>query len=530
MADTLHAPTRTVLADAVRIQAETRPDKIAFKFEGDEMTYAEFDRGASQVARGLIDLGVQPNERVGFLGKNSHLYFQMLMGVSKAGGVTCPVNWRLAGPEIVYILNDAKVRVLFVGPEFTDVVRAIRGDLETVQHVFCLEGVDGEFPDFNTWRDGFSDEDIQVVRSFGDDALQMYTSGTTGRPKGAIMSNRSVLGMREPGVRTQTIEWNTWTSEDVSLVAMPAFHIGGTGWGLTGLYEGATGVVMREFDPLKVLDFIDEHRISKIFMVPAAMKIVVEQPKAKEVDFSPLKYMLYGASPIPLDLLKTCMDVFQCGFVQMYGMTETSGTIVALPPEDHDPNGNEKMRSAGKPMEGVEVVIMGEDGRILPPGEVGEIASRSIANMSGYWNLPEATAKTITEDGWLRTGDAGYMDEDGYVYIHDRVKDMIISGGENIYPAEVENAVFGHQKVADVAVIGVPHEKWGEAVKAIVVVKPGETVTEDEIIAFAKTRIAGFKCPKSVDFIEALPRNPSGKILRKDLRAPYWDGKERAVN
>jgi acyl-CoA synthetase (AMP-forming)/AMP-acid ligase II len=224
------------------------------------------------------------------------------------------------------------------------------------------------------------------------------------------------------------------------------------------------------------------------------------------------------------------MDVFGCGFVQMYGMTETTGTIVALPPEDHDPAGNERMRSAGKPLPGVEVAILDEAGNPLPPRAVGEIATRSIANMAGYWNMPEATAKTIDPQGWLRTGDAGYMDEDGYVYIHDRVKDMIITGGENVYPAEVENAIFGHPDVADVAVIGVPDEKWGEAVKACVVLKAGRHPKPEDIIAWARARIAGYKTPKSVDFIEALPRNSSGKILRRELREPYWAGKERRVN
>jgi fatty-acyl-CoA synthase len=264
-------------------------------------------------------------------------------------------------------------------------------------------------------------------------------------------------------------------------------------------------------------------------MVPAAMQFVVRQPRAREVDFSKLKYMLYGASPIPAALLKECIEVFGCGFVQMYGMTETTGTIVALPPEDHV-EGLERMRSAGKALPGIELAILDADGNKLPPGEVGEIATRSGSNMVGYWNLPDATAKTLDSEGWLRTGDAGYMDRDGYLYIHDRIKDMIISGGENIYPAEVESAICDHPDVAEVAVIGVPDEKWGEAVKAIVVMKPGKKATPSDIINFTRERIAGFKTPKSVDFIEALPRNASGKILRRHLRDPYWAGKDRQVN
>jgi acyl-CoA synthetase (AMP-forming)/AMP-acid ligase II len=231
-----------------------------------------------------------------------------------------------------------------------------------------------------------------------------------------------------------------------------------------------------------------------------------------------------------LELMREAMRVLGCGFVQMYGMTETSGTIVALDPEDHVPEGSPRMRSVGKPLAGVEIKIIDEAGNPVPAGAVGEIATRSNKNMRGYWNNPDATAATIDAEGWLRTGDAGYLDEDGYLYIHDRVKDMIISGGENVYPAEVENALYSHPKVADVAVIGVPDAKWGEAVKACVVVKTGEELGEAELIAHARTLIAGYKCPKSVDFIEALPRNPSGKILRRELRAPYWVGKARNVN
>jgi len=255
----------------------------------------------------------------------------------------------------------------------------------------------------------------------------------------------------------------------------------------------------------------------------------VRQPRARQVEYSRMKYILYGASPIPLDLLRECMKVFGCGFCQQYGMTETCGTIVYLPPEDHDPAGNPRMRAAGLPMPGVQIQIMGEDGQVLPPGAVGEVAIRSVANMVGSWKLDEATKATVGADGWLRSGDAGYLDEDGYLYIHDRVKDMIISGAENIYPAEVESAVYGHPHVAEVAVIGVPDDKWGEAVKAIVAPKPGVTPDAEDIIAFARTRIAAFKAPKTVDFIEALPRNASGKILRRELREPYWAGTGRSI-
>ena len=347
-----------------------------------------------------------------------------------------------------------------------------------------------------------------------DVAIQLYTSGTTGKPKGAMLSHANLLNLIETGDGEKP-EWNRWTEDDVSLVAMPIFHIGGSGWGLLGLYHGAKGVIAREFDPTKVLDFIEHARVTKLFLVPAAMQFVVRQPRARTVDFSRLKYVLYGASPIPGALLKECIDVFGCGFVQVYGMTETTGSIVALPPEDHV-EGLERMRSAGKALPGVELAILDIDGKHLPPGEVGEIATRSGSNMVGYWNLPEASAKTMGRDGWLRTGDAGYMDKDGYLYVQDRIKDMIISGGENIYPAEVESAVCDHPDVAEAAVIGVPDDTWGEVVKAIVVLKPGKQATRIRHHRLYADAHRGVQDAQDGGF----HRRPAPQCLRQDPAPP----------
>jgi acyl-CoA synthetase (AMP-forming)/AMP-acid ligase II len=425
-------------------------------------------------------------------------------------------------------VQDCKAAILFVGPEFVEMVRGIQSQLPDVRIVMTAEGGAPEWPGYAGWRDAQSDSDPMLPLTERDVAIQLYTSGTTGKPKGAMLSHRNFLSL----VRIADLDnpdWNKWTESDVSLVAMPVFHIGGSGWGIFGLYYGAKGVIMREFDPTKVLDFFERFGITKLFMVPAAMQFIVRQPRAREVDFSRLRYILYGASPIPAALLKECIEVFGCGFVQLYGMTETTGTIVVLPPEDHVA-GRACMRSAGKALPGVELAILDANGDKLPPGEVGEIATRSGSNMVGYWNLPEATARTLDADNWLRTGDAGYIDDDGYLYIHDRIKDMIISGGENIYPAEVESAICDHPDVAEVAVVGVPDDVWGEAVKAVVVLKPGKSLSATDLMGFARERIAGFKTPKSIDFIAALPRNASGKILRRHLRDPYWEGRERQVN
>jgi acyl-CoA synthetase (AMP-forming)/AMP-acid ligase II len=517
------------IADIPPTFARTQPDEIAFSFEGRDTTFAEFNRHTNQVANALIASGVKKGERICYLGKNSDHYFELLLGAAKMGAVMTPVGWRLAPPEVAYIVNDSGAPMFFVGPEFIGAAKKVLEEALKVRKTIAMEGGAPEWESFEAWRDAQPATPPTVRLQADDIAIQLYTSGTTGRPKGAMLKHANFIETHKI-MKAANIDWNTWSTDDISLVAMPVAHIGGSGWGLMGLRNGAKNIVAREFDPGKVLDFIGHERVSKIFLVPAAIQIVLRDPRARSTDYSRMKHLGYGASPIPLDLLREAVEVFGCGFAQMYGMTETTGTIVALAPSDHDLNGNPRMRSAGRPLPGVEVRIVDDAGNPLGPNEVGEIATRSPWNMAGYWNLPEATSKTIGEDGWLRTGDAGFIDEDGYVYIHDRVKDMIISGGENIYPAEVESAIYGHPDVADVAVIGVPDEKWGEAVKAMVVPKPGKSPDPQEIIAFARSRIAAYKAPKSIDFIEALPRNASGKILRRELREPFWAGKTRRVN
>ena len=517
--------------DVVREHATAQGDVIAFTYGDEEISFAALSAGADRVANGLLALGVKPGERVAFLGKNHPLYFEAFLGAARIGAVMTPVNWRLAPPEVAYILDNCQARVVFVAEGFAEALAKARAEATRIEHVIGIDAPDFAGTDYRAWRDGFpATPPAHHVRA-EDDALQLYTSGTTGKPKGAVMTHGSILSSRDATQSGE--EMRTWQEPipgDVTLLAMPCFHISGTGTGIGTMVAGSNSIVLPEYDPTKALDLIENFNISKIFLVPAALQILLNHPRVNEVDFSRLKYITYGASPIPLELMREAIRVIGCGFVQMYGMTETSGTIVALDPEDHVPEGSPRMRSVGKPLAGVEIKIIDEAGNPVPVGTVGEIATRSSKNMRGYWNNPEATASTIDAEGWLRTGDAGYLDEDGYLYIHDRVKDMIISGGENVYPAEVENALYSHPKVADVAVIGIPDAKWGEAVKACVVVKKGETLTEAELIAHARTLIAGYKCPKSVDFIEALPRNPSGKILRRELRAPYWVGKDRAVN
>jgi acyl-CoA synthetase (AMP-forming)/AMP-acid ligase II len=314
-------------------------------------------------------------------------------------------------------------------------------------------------------------------------------------------------------------------------VAMPLFHVGGTSTALVGLYSGARVFLMRTPDPAAALAMLEGERITHTFYVPALMAVMNDVPGSAERDYSSLQALCYGASPMPLPVLRAALARFPGVMCQVYGMTEQSGAVSLLPPEDHaNPAVAHRLVSAGKPMTGVEIEIREPGtGEPVPTGAPGELWVRSDQRMAGYWGKPEATAAAFTPDGWLRSGDGGFMDADGYVYITDRIKDLIISGGENIYPAEIERVLAEHPALQDVAVIGVPDERWGEVPKAVVVLRPGASIDPHEVIAWCRERIAGFKCPKTIDVIAALPRNATGKILKKELRKPYWEGRERQV-
>ncbi|MFZ3035196.1 MAG: fatty acid--CoA ligase [Parvibaculum sp.] len=513
------------VADITRYQARVNGRAIAQIFEGRETTYAELDERANRVAQGLIAEGMKPDTRIGFIGKSSDRYFEMLYGAFKAKAVVVGVNWRLAPPEVAYVLNDAKTEMLFVGAEFYDIVGHVLAQCPSVKRVIALDGGHPTWTSFDDWRDSFPDTDPHLADAPDDDVIQLYTSGTTGHPKGVQLVNANYVGILEGGVKAG---WANWSVGEVNLVCMPLFHVAGVNIGIIGHAHGATNVILKDVDPVLILKLIEQYKINIAFMVPAVILFLLQQPAIKNTDVSSIRQILYGASPIAEDVLRQAQDTFGCDFIQLYGLTETTGSATHLPPHAHDPALG-KLRSCGIVNPDTEIRIVDENGKDVAQGAVGEILIKGTSLMKGYWNKPEATKDSINE-GWFSSGDAGYFDAEGYLYIHDRVKDMIVSGGENVYPAEVENALFGHPAVADVAVIGVPDDRWGEAVKACVVLKPGETADATDIIAFAKTRIAGFKVPKTIDFVEALPRNPSGKILRRELRAPYWEGRGRMIN
>lgn len=511
------------LADIPRHHARIRGTLTAQIFAGRQTTFAEFDRRTSQVANGLIADGNRPQARVGFLGKNSDRYFELLFGACKANVVVVGINWRLAVPEIAYILNDAECETLFIGAEYTALANVLQKECPRLRHIIAMDGDHPAWPAFDSWRGSRDDTDPRVPTAADDDVVQLYTSGTTGHPKGVQLTNANFHALFAVA---EAAQWGLFDAGAVTLTCMPVFHVAGANMGIFALGQGATNLVMKEVDPDAILDFIPRYGVNYALFVPAVILILTQHPRIGETDFSSLRKLFYGASPIAEELLKVAQSIFNCEFFGLYGLTETSGAGTCLLPPAHVAG---KLRSCGTAYPGIEIEVRGADGRNLPAREVGEIVIRHGVVMKGYWKRPDATAEAI-RDGWFHTGDAGYFDEEGYLYIHDRLKDMIVSGGENVYPAEVENAIFGHEAVADVAVIGIPDERWGESVKAVIVLKPGSAADADDIIAFARTRIAGFKVPKSIDFVPALPRNPSGKILRRELRVPYWAGKTRNVN
>lgn len=516
----------TSAAEITRHMANRMGDATALVFKDRETTYKELDSRASKVANGLIQDGCKPDARVGFMGKNSDHFVDILFGTFKANTVMVGVNWRLAGPEVEYVLNDAKVETLFVGQDFMPLVESIKDNVPTLRTVIAIDGGHDDWPSFEAWRDQQPDTDPMLEAKGDADVIQLYTSGTTGHPKGVQLTNDNYMVLFNQAVEAG---WADYNEGESNLVCMPFFHVAGVNIAMMGLAQGCRNFILEDVDPMEIVRLMEEENLNIAFMVPAVilfvMQVLAQKPDA---DISSVRKVIYGASPIAEDLLKSAQDRFGCEFIQVYGLTETTGGGTYLPPDAHDP-ARGKLRSCGLPYPGTEIRVIDDNGQECAQGAVGEIQIRSGYIMKGYWNRPEATAEAVDAEGWFKSGDAGYFDEEGFLYIHDRVKDMIVSGGENVYPAEVENALFSHPKLADVAVIGVPSEKWGEAVKAVVVVEAGEEVSAEDIIAFAKEKIAGYKVPKSVDFIAELPRNPSGKILRRELRDPYWEGHDRKV-
>lgn len=521
-AEPLAAPT--TLDALCRARAAALGDKLAMAFRNEAVSFADLEARAETVAAALVQGGIAPGQRIATLDKNHGAHFELLFGAARAGAVLIPISYRLAAAEVAYILDQAAPELLLVGPDFVTLVDGIRAQLRRPPRIVYL---DGDGPDgYAAWRARGTGHAAPAPHAQPDDVLlQMYTSGTTGHPKGVLLTHRSVIELLERARQ----HLGTWQQSDICLQPMPLFHIGGTAWGLISIYCGASMILMREADPAAILSLIESQRVTKVFAVPALILFLLQNARFAETDLRSLRHIVYGASPISETLLAQALSHFPCEFGQVYGLTETGGTIAYLSSEDHRSGDPQRIRSCGRPMPGIDIRVVDASGTALPPGEIGEIVCRSGQVMRGYHNAPGPTAEVLRGE-WLHTGDAGYFDAAGYLYIHDRVKDMIISGGENIYPAEVEGALLSHPAVADAAVIGIPDPSWGESVKAFVVLRPGAAATSTELTEHARARIARFKVPRDITFVSTLPRNAAGKLLKRELRQPYWQEGARQVH
>jgi acyl-CoA synthetase (AMP-forming)/AMP-acid ligase II len=513
------------MADIVRVQAQERGGHAAIVFESQSVSYAELDQRSNQCAQAMLAAGLRRQARVALLDFNSSLYFEVLFSAAKIDCATVGVNARLAAPEVLFILEDSTASVLFVGSEHYALIESIETQLATAPLIIALNGGHPRWPAFRDWCAVQPAQDPRLELHDDSDVIQLYTSGTTGHPKGVCHTNRT---WRLLAGACRAAQWGDYGHDTVTLVCLPLFHVAGFNLACLALFGGGTALLTRKLDVEEILRFIPRYGVTDTLFVPAVILVIVSHPQAPGTDFSSLRCISYGAAPIAEDLLRRARAMFGCSFVHLYGLSENFGAGTYLPAPMHDPQLG-KLRSCGRPYSGLELKIVDHQGGELQAGEVGEILLRCEWVMRGYWRNDTATAAAV-RDRWLHTGDAGYVDADGYLYIHDRVKDMIVTGGENVYPAEVENALFGHPSIADVAVIGVPDQKWGEAVKALVVLKSGATLDVEALLDFARQRIAGYKLPKTIDVLDALPRNASGKVLRRELREPFWRGQTRRVS
>jgi acyl-CoA synthetase (AMP-forming)/AMP-acid ligase II len=504
--------------------ALAKPD-LCFAIQGmRRISYQQAAAESDRLAKALLGAGLRTGDRFAVLAKNSIEYALLYFAASKADLTLVPLNYRLAPPEWCFILNDAGASMLLAGQEYLAPVDAIRNDLRTVDKYVCI---DSEGPGWNGLGSLSPSQSVDGVRCEGanPDFVQMYTSGTTGRPKGVVLTHRSLISTAVACTRVFGGE-----PAERYLLVVPMFHIFGVAVTLNiPLVEG-TLFIMQEFEPAAVIRILRDEKIAVAALVPSMIQFCLNHPDAAAGEYAALRCLIYGASAISEATLRRAMDVFRCGFLQAYGMTEIA-PLSALLPEDHERALVGKpalLGSAGRSVHGIELQIVDFHDQTVAPGIVGEIVARGASMMSCYWNRPEATVEAL-RGGWMHTGDMGYMDSEGYVYIQDRLKDMIVSGAENIYPREVEEILAAMPAVAGVAVIGVPDSRWGETVKAIVVLREGVHATEQEVIDFCRGRLAGFKLPRSVDFVDRLPCTATGKVLKRELREPYWRGITRRV-
>lgn len=505
--------TAATIDDMLRNSARNHPAALALGPRATAIDFATLDARVQRVANGLLAQG-RAGDRIAILGRNSDAQVELMFGIARAGQVVLPLNWRLTPLEIAYILTNSGAKRLFVDPAFAEVAAQAMAE-KPIPAMQLDEG-------FAQWRDAQPQSPLPPGKA-EDVVLQMYTSGTTGLPKGVMLTNANVVG----SVAIYSRPPLDLGPGDVIYAPAPMFHITGIGPMLRMAQSGARLVLSAAFAADEAVRVMADEGVSYTTLAPAMIQACLAAPSFAGADLSRLGVIVYGGAPIAETVLREATARIGCRFVQCYGLTETTGPITILSPEDHAP-GRDLLLSCGRAAGDIRIRVVDEAGADVAPGETGEIIVAGAINMAGYAADAEATTRTI-RDGWLHTGDAGYLDADGYLFIRDRVKDMIVSGGENIYPVEVENALLAHGDIADVAVIGVPDARWGEAVLALVVPAQGAPRDPQAILDFCRTRIAAYKCPKAIRFTEDVPRNAAGKILRREIRKPFWEGRDRLV-
>lgn len=515
------------ISEVVRTIAGIDPQREALVFEGRRTTYAEMHAEADVVADALLSNGLSQGDRWAYLGGNSDRFFIFLLGAIRSGTCLVPVNWRLSEPEARFIIEDSQAKLIFADRPNMPMGISL-AQAAALPDAIPIEGDNGRVSaEYEAWLKSGSGAALPLSEDPSASFIQLYTSGTTGQPKGVLITNGSYTGHLErlSKIANRSIRP---IAEDVNLLSMPVFHVSGTGIGLETLHPGGKLVITRFFSLKDSLHLISSERITRTFLVPAALKMMLDNEDIKQFDLTSLINIQYGGGPISRELRDQAWSVMSCGFAQYYGMTETAGNISALEAEMGEDQGAKRSHSVGRPLPGTNVRIVGDKGDVMPVGETGEIQVQAISNTVGYWNRPEANAELFANDGWLRTGDIGELDEDGFLYIRGRLKDMIISGGENIYPKEVESVIDTHPDVDDVAVIGVPDLKWGEAVCAFVIAKPGHDLADLQLLEWLQPRLAGYKIPRHVCFVTEFPRTASGKVKSTDLRS-WWADMQAAV-
>ncbi len=506
--------------------ARAQPERTAATDGIEQCSYRALDDRANQVGHALRGLGVERGSRFAVIAKNCLEWLALYYGAFKVGGVPVPLNTRLAPREWVHLLRDAGVRVLVAQDQFAPALDGIRDELPDLDHTVAI-GRHTSWHAFDDLVDAQPTTPPPADLTPDDDLVQMYTSGTTGRPRGAVLTHRAVdASLFQKSMPLTSVKGRG------ALSVLPLFHIGGASGAMIHVARGARLHVMGDFDATTCVRLLDEADISIATLAPAMIQaMLVSVPTVADRRYDDLELVIYGASAIAEDTLRRAMEVFGCEFLQSYAMTEASASIAYLLPEDHRRallGRPEILKACGRPLAGTELRVVDADDHDVPDGEVGEILVRGPQLMKGYWGLPDATAHAL-RGGWLHTGDAGRIDAEGYLSLSDRITDMIVSGGENVYPREIEDVLFELPQVADCAVIGVPDDRWGETVKAFVVVRAGERLSADEVAAWCRPRLAGFKQPRSVDFVADLPRSSSGKVLKRELREPHWAGRDRFV-